>query len=404
MTKYRSPWLRTAALMCLLGFGSVMQAQETTDAAVTDKEIELIAEFSDTKFAYIPENIRNLILSLHDELKDHCSPELIDDLRHEAHIALYEDIVSAMSHVMQAVESKRLLMKEGDYEAYKNLLLSYDTSLQNGEALITAEPDTRSSNTKTVCSLIAKRKITASQLKVCGNAKILGNLTVGGATMVAGTSGITIEGATTINNLTVNGPLTISSSGTVTNPNTLLTGSGAMLSSSLIPFSSGLVTVSFNTLGIPSYMGFGSSSINGPNFAVGSPIETSYAFTVPQAGTLHHLQATVDALYAASAFSAPQVTYTFTLLKSPCNAGTGCQSLAPNPYTATSLSTTVCFAALTPSPSVMLPFSACNQNNGSISVAAGDRIVLQLTSNPSPVPRPSIFALAFSAGLFFTPA
>lgn len=405
MNKYSSPWLRGAALALLFGICIPTHTQEEASSPVTDNEIALMSEFPDTQFAYIPENVREIIVALKEELKEHCcSQELLADLEDGANIALYADMVSAMPAIMQTLDSTTTATKEA-YATYKTALSIYEQALNDGQALINLEPETRSNKSKTLGSLVVKCKLITSKLKVCGNAQILGNLTVGGTTLVAGTGGLNINGSTTINTLIVSGNTTLGGPVTFSNPTTsTLTASGTPSFSSLIPFSSGLVTVSITpaTLGAPSVMAFGNSFINGPDIAVNSPLQTGYAFSVPRDGWLHNLQANADLLYTINNITpAPQQNITFTLLRSPANFG--CQHAVPNAYTAL-LSTTVCFSAF-PSPlGFLTPASSSSQNAGSVAVSAGDRIVLQVSADPAPININFIFALALSAGVFYTPA
>jgi len=228
--------------------------------------------------------------------------------------------------------------------------------------------------TKKLCSLLVKKC-----LFVQGNEVINGTLTVGGANF---------------NNLIT---LVNAIAGTTT-----ITGLGTLVSS-IIPYSSGLLTVGVNTPAtIPTtglVMAFGSSNITGiaavdPTLTV---TETGYAFTVPRAGTLHNLQVSVDSAYVTSLGATP-FTFTFTLLRSPCTSG------VLTDYTSTGLSATATTTA--PTSGLVGPIAGgagCGSNAGSITVAQGDRIVMLVTPS-APVSDVVLALLSLSAGVLYSPA
>ena len=103
-------------------------------------------------------------------------------------------------------------------------------------------------------------------------------------------------------------------------------GSLGTLIRSIIPYSSGLLTLGSGTLfsGLPTtglVIAFGASNLEGivdPGLTV---TNTAYAFTVPRAGTLHHLRVSADSRYLLAA-PATSYTLTYTVLVSHCVAGT----------------------------------------------------------------------------------
>lgn len=199
----------------------------------------------------------------------------------------------------------------------------------------------------------------------------------------------------TIGNLTATNSFTLGSGGGIT------TGSG-ILFGSIIPYSSGLITLGSTEfpLGLPTsglVMAFGSSNLQGivdPGVTV---TDTAYAFTSPSAGTIHNLQVSVDSIYAVGAPSTP-FSFTFTVLRSPCTAG----SLTP--YTSTGISATASTTAPAGPITILTAGGAgCGSSAASFAVAAGDRIVLRVTPNTA-ITDVTLANLAFSAGLIFTPA
>ena len=165
---------------------------------------------------------------------------------------------------------------------------------------------------------------------------------------------------------------------------------------SLIPFSSGIIANSSVTTSPPVVMGFGSNTVV---TTISSPIMFGqYAFSVPLAGFLSNLQASVDAHFAPNT-AQDLLTYTFTILDSPCTGLT-----APtNTYAPTLLSADATFPAVT---TITYPagqyVSTSGNNTSSIPVAQGDRIVLQITSNQGTPP--AIDAIGFNGGVFYSPS
>ncbi len=172
----------------------------------------------------------------------------------------------------------------------------------------------------------------------------------------------------------------------------------------MIPYASGIlagIVAGDISVLFPLVMGFGSSD---PAITLIDPVatisRTSFAFTVPAAGTLHDLRVSVDANFLLAAITPiPATAFTFTLLISPCAGTSGSATL---PYVATGLNAIASFPATTLpiSPSTLL--NACGTSTGSIPVSAGDRVVLQITSNQTLLP--GVTLLGLSAGLLYSPA
>ena len=142
-------------------------------------------------------------------------------------------------------------------------------------------------------------------------------------------------------------------------------------------------------------MSFGSSQIVNP---VSSPVQyTQYAFTIPTSGTLHNLQASVDAHFIAN--TAQNLwTYNFTVFRSAC-IGTENPTI---PYSSTGFSTSVTLPAtgVNTFPNGQY-VSVCNSTPGPIPVASGDRIAMLLTSNLFGSP-PALDEIGFTAGMFYS--
>lgn len=270
------------------------------------------------------------------------------------------------------------------------LLLSC-TSLITGQVDQNDQLDPLSCEYQDNGSMVLRSRKNKSFCKICAKVGSVCNLTTCNLTV----NGTLTLGGVSLNNLTglagAIGPAGAAGTGT---------GLGSLVQS-IIPFSSGLITIGtsipspFPTTGIA--MAYGSSGLEG---LLANPVvtNTAFAFTVPHAGTLHDLQVSVDSIYAASAPSTP-FTFTFTVYHSACTAGT------VTPYTATALTATASTTAPAQPISVLTPGGAgCGSLAGTpVTVAAGDRIVMIVTSN-AVIPSTTVLNLALSAGVMYTPA
>jgi len=171
---------------------------------------------------------------------------------------------------------------------------------------------------------------------------------------------------------------------------------------SLIPFSSGVITLSDILPSGPVVIGFGSRlpitlfGLMGMTATLADLMATQMAFSVPNTGTLHDLQVSVDLLVSSSPLASP-LTYTFTLYKSPSVNGLPGPTLTI-PYTSTGLTTTVTFpAGALPIGSII---TASNNNTGSTGVNIADRVVLYIQTNLNAVG--TFSAVAFSAGVLYS--
>ena len=231
---------------------------------------------------------------------------------------------------------------------------------------------TRSRKRKKFCSVIARNGCFGNLR--AGNLNVSGSLTVGG---------VNFNSLSTIINIL---------------------NSGSPLVRSVVPFSSGLITVGaapFLTIPLTGLdMAFGSSSlvpVAGPTVI---PTKTGFAFSVPEDGTLYNLTVSVDSVYAIALAVATPITFTFTVLRSPCVDG------VISPYASTGLTatatTTTPAGTVFPLVAVVEGVTGCGSNAAGIPVLAGDRITIEVT--PSIPVTPLILTLvAFSAGLDYAP-
>lgn len=248
------------------------------------------------------------------------------------------------------------------------------------------------------CEMFAKPKSkTFCNLAVLGNLCVRGNETINGNLVVGGT--ITCGGANICALAPLAAAVAAGATGAAGAPGTVGLPPLGTLVSSIVPFSSGILSVATTPLTptAPLAMAFGSSSIVPVGVpATLIPTETGFAFTAPAAGTLHNLQVSLDSVYALNIAAPVPLTFTYTVMRSPCVAGTF------SGYVATPLSaTTTLPAGPLLSPLVEAP-TECGSNAGSIPLAAGDRITINVT--PSAAITGQLAFVAFSAGVMFSPA
>jgi hypothetical protein len=140
-------------------------------------------------------------------------------------------------------------------------------------------------------------------------------------------------------------------------------------------------------------MGFGSSV---EQTVTGLPLiiqTTSFSFSIPKSGVLFNFEVSVDILLLRE-LSANQ-NFIFTLIRSASTNGT---MIPANPYTSTGYTATVTFTQ----NFVATVYTASQINIGSIAVSPGDRIVVQVTPNPSPIDS-AVIMIAMTAGLSYSP-
>jgi hypothetical protein len=162
---------------------------------------------------------------------------------------------------------------------------------------------------------------------------------------------------------------------------------------SVVPFSSGVIVPASVTASQPAVMGFGSSSN-----AFFSPVQFGrFAFSAPSNGTLVGLRVSADAHFVPNTAQA-QLDYVFTIMRSPGASG------LTTTYVPIALSAIATFAPTTfTTYPVGAYVTASGVVQGSIPITAGDRLVLQVSSNMPGTP-PALDELSFQAGLLLIPA
>ena len=159
----------------------------------------------------------------------------------------------------------------------------------------------------------------------------------------------------------------------------------------VIPFSSGVVVPATVTLFQPLVMGFGASRVVS-GFPPSATQSGQFAFTAPSNGVIERLQVNVDVRFVPFTAQAP-LTYTFSIVQGPVGSPS---------YFPTGLSVITFFPAATVTTYVVQTYaSASGSASFPLLVSAGDRLVLQVTSNMAGAP-PAIDELGLSAGLLFT--
>ena len=189
-------YLATFSLIFLLSFGINTQAQDSPHYSVSQVEEALVSKYPEIQFAYVPENVRALVVSLFKDAPcDSLVRELCCDLESGVHISRYQEMFDLMPLVIAELSARKDCLSSADYQNDMALSLEYQKALENGEALLMSDSSSRKSDRpKCYCKLFAKC-LTAGHLIVNGNATIRGDLTVNGS--ILGPNGpISITGAT----------------------------------------------------------------------------------------------------------------------------------------------------------------------------------------------------------------
>ena len=168
----------------------------------------------------------------------------------------------------------------------------------------------------------------------------------------------------------------------------------------MIVFASGAIVNATVRASPPTVMGFGNNQVVTP---VSSPVQFGqYAFPVPYDGVIYDLSGTVDSHFAPNTAQVPW-TYIWTVYVSP-STGSSIPDVPTINYVSTGLSTFVTLGATStttfPAPGQYV--SGTNLTGGPVTVNAGDRLVMVLTSDQPGTP-PAIDEIGFGASLFYAP-
>jgi hypothetical protein len=173
------------ALFFLLGLH--IHAEEKKNQLISKQEGSLVAEFPEVQFVYMPENIRNIILDVYDQIAKSWDEQqlrsfspLIDDLRAGAHITQSKHMSDILPSVIDLVSATRGSFHSPLAQAErKKTLRNYQKSIKSGDARITID-GRPSSSLGAVNSLVVKCKLVAGTLQVVDDASIGGSLRVCG--------------------------------------------------------------------------------------------------------------------------------------------------------------------------------------------------------------------------------
>jgi hypothetical protein len=168
----------------------------------------------------------------------------------------------------------------------------------------------------------------------------------------------------------------------------------------MIVFSSGAIVNATVRASPPTVMGFGNNQVVTP---VSSPVQFGqYAFPVPLDGVIYDLSGSIDSHFAPATAQVPW-TYIWTVYVSP-SSGSGSPDVPTINYVSTGLTTSVTLPQTTTS-TFSAPgeyVSGSNLTLGPVSVNAGDRLVMVLTSDQPGTP-PAVDFIGFGASLFYAP-
>ena len=112
------------------------------DKMLSDHEILLIVSSPEKNYAYVPENIRELLVALRSWAgNDQQSKALLRQLKIGMHVALSESLFAIMPKTIALLEARKRLLDEADYNEIMGLLVVYHKMLETGEALLRAHGD-----------------------------------------------------------------------------------------------------------------------------------------------------------------------------------------------------------------------------------------------------------------------
>jgi len=179
--------------LAFLWFFELHAYEQNIEHQLFNQEVSLNSDASNVRFTYVPENVRALLVSLHDHdidmQQDVRINKLCMDLKNDMYIAPYDIMLYVVARMTQALNMRYEVMQCDDYIKMSELLVEYDQYLINGDSLIQfeEEPITRGGNKNKKCKVLSKLLVqcglTAGCLAVVGDTSVGGTLTVNGPIM-----------------------------------------------------------------------------------------------------------------------------------------------------------------------------------------------------------------------------
>lgn len=163
----------------LVGIMIYCNAQEIENSNLSDDEIALIKQFPDMSFAYLPDNLREILLALHSRsFQDNHLNQFWDKLNQQSHVVLTQELLEVLTNLIELLEKNRLSLDESDSQLILHLLTEYKKAVENEETFICLDDfiSTKDRKNKILCNLLVKCQLIARELKVCGDLKVCGKI------------------------------------------------------------------------------------------------------------------------------------------------------------------------------------------------------------------------------------
>jgi hypothetical protein len=252
-------------LLYQISFSNILVPLETS--FLSEKDKSFIAHPSGEYFCFVPENIRELLVVLHDD-----NDSLIQSLKSGMHV-IPQTLMNEIIHTaFEKLDMQKSSLYHDDYQEAIHLLKAYQYALDSGDASFF--PDTRN-GCKVFCNLLVRCSLTAGNLVIEKNGSFGGSLNihedlnVGGDVTISGNeivAGNLIVGGIIEDNFIVGCNINI-----LTNPSTALCGNitkGAAQERFIHNFGAGNDTSNFYA-GINAGS-FTATAVTGRNTGVGS--------------------------------------------------------------------------------------------------------------------------------------
>jgi hypothetical protein len=160
---------KTLVSVLLIAFSSaIFYAPALSHELFSDKEMSLISASPNKHWAYVPDNVAELLRALD------CR-----DIKEGERIAPAQAMLIAVPKAIDALKARKGSLHNKDFKEALALLDAYHKSLRSGEACIDCGDEAlRSHGCKVFCNLLVQCSLTTGNLIATGNAAIGGSLTV----------------------------------------------------------------------------------------------------------------------------------------------------------------------------------------------------------------------------------
>ena len=144
---------------------------------VSEMEILLVEEFPNVQFVYMPEDVRSVILELHDKIISNENCQFWDNLSNDANIVFYKDLLIELPIIIDFLHKNRSYFDDSYYKIASDLLEEYNLAIVNGDALVESDDFTeykKATNNNEILTLFdcAQKTIRRKKKKVCVKVKV----------------------------------------------------------------------------------------------------------------------------------------------------------------------------------------------------------------------------------------